>query len=56
MNRVTRGQNKWTPEMDRQLVNMRNYGIHKNEIAESLGVTIASADSRYFRLRKAMSK
>lgn len=56
MNRVTRGQNKWTPEMDRQLVNMRNYGIHKNEVADRLGVTVAASDARYYRLRKAQAK
>lgn len=52
MNRVSRGLIKWTPEMDRELVNLRNYGIHKNEIAERLGVSVASGDSRYFRLKK----
>lgn len=56
MHRVSRGLVKWTPEMDRELVNLRNYGVHKNEIAERLGVSVASADSRYFRLKKGQVK
>ena len=51
-NIVKRGLIVWTPEMDRELVNLRNYGVHKNEIAERLGVSVASADSRYFRLKR----
>ena len=51
-NIVKRGLVVWTPEMDRELVNMRDYGIHKNTIAERLGVSVASADSRYFRLKR----
>jgi len=42
----------WTPEMDRELWNQRQYGVHKNEIAASLGVSVAAADSRYFRLKR----
>lgn len=51
-NIVKRGLIVWTPEMDRELVNLRDYGVHKNEIAERLGVSVASADSRYFRLKR----
>lgn len=56
MNRVSRGLVKWTPEMDRELVNLRNYGVHKNEIAERLGTSVAAADSRYFRLKRGQAK
>jgi len=38
--------------MDRELCNMRDYGIHKNIIAERMGVSVAAADSRYFRLKR----
>lgn len=51
-NIVKRGLSPWTPEMDRELMNLRDYGVHKNEIAERLGVSVASADSRYFRLKR----
>lgn len=51
-NIVKRGVIVWTPEMDRELWNQRQYGVHKNEIAASLGVSVASADSRYFRLKR----
>jgi DNA-binding Lrp family transcriptional regulator len=56
MNRVTRGLIKWTPEMDRELVNLLNYGIHKNEVAERLGTSVAAAESRYRRLKKGQVK
>lgn len=56
IHRVSRGTIVWTPEMDRELVNLRNYGVHKNEIAERLGVSVASADSRYFRLKRQKAK
>lgn len=51
-NIVKRSATIWTPEMDRELINLRDYGVHKNEIAERLGVSVAAADSRYFRLKK----
>lgn len=52
MNRVTRGQTKWTPEMDRELMNLRNYGVHPREVAEKFGVSVATVDARYYRLKK----
>jgi len=52
IHRVSRGVTVWTPEMDRELCNMRDYGIHKNIIAERMGVSVAAADSRYFRLKR----
>jgi DNA-directed RNA polymerase specialized sigma24 family protein len=51
-NIVKKGLVVWTPEMDRELWNQRQYGVHKNEIAASLGVSVAAADSRYFRLKR----
>jgi len=50
---VKRGTRKWTPEMDRELCNMWDYGIHKNEIAERMGMTISSVEGRYHKLKKA---
>ena len=52
MHRVTRGQTKWTPEMDRELLNMRNYGIHPREVAEHFGVSQATVDARYYKLKR----
>ncbi len=51
-NIVKKSKVLWTPEMERELMNLRDYGVHKSEIAERLGVTIAAADARYFRLKK----
>jgi hypothetical protein len=51
-NIVKRAAIVWTPEMDRELWNQRQYGIHKNEIAASLGVSVAAADARYFKLKR----
>lgn len=51
-NRVYRGLVTWTPEMERELVNLWNYGVHKREIAERLGVSVAAAEGRYYRLKK----
>ena len=50
---VRQSTRKWTPEMDRELCNMWDYGIHKSEIAERMGVTICSAENRYRKLKKA---
>lgn len=50
---VKRGARKWTPEMDRELFNMWSYGIHKNEIAERMGMTISAVEARYHKLKKA---
>lgn len=52
MSRVYRGLVKWTPEMERELVNLWNYGVHKREIAERLGISVAAAEGRYYRLKK----
>ena len=52
MHRVTRRQTKWTPKMDRELLNMRNYGIHPREVAEHFGVSQATVEARYYRLKR----
>lgn len=38
--------------MDRELMNLRNYGIHPREVAEKFGVSVATVDARYYRLKK----
>lgn len=49
---VKRKPRKWTPELERELMNMWNYGIHKNEIAERMGMTISAVEGRYHKLKK----
>jgi hypothetical protein len=31
---------------------MWNYGIHRTEIAERMGMTVAAVEGRYYRLKK----
>lgn len=52
MPRVYRERVKWTPEMNRELLNLWDYGVHRNEIAERLGVSVATVEGRYYRLKK----
>ena len=49
---VKRGARKWTPEMERELWNLWNYGVHRNEIAERMGLTVAAVEGRYYVLKK----
>ena len=49
---VKRGVTQWTPEKERELWNLWNYGVHKREIAERLGTTVAAAEGRYHKLRR----
>ena len=50
--KVGRPRVNWTPEMDEAILQMRAAGVHKTEIAEKLGQSIAAVDARYFRLKK----
>ena len=49
---VKRGARKWTPEMERELWNLWTYGVHRNEIAERMGLTVAAVEGRYYVLKK----
>lgn len=49
---VKRKRVEWTPEMERELVNLWDYGVHKSEIAERLGTSVASAEGRYYKLKR----
>ena len=51
-----RGASKWTPEIDRELYNLWNDGVHKSEIAERLGMTISAVEGRYHRIKKEQTK
>ncbi len=37
---------KWTPELDKQLLDLFAQGLHKNEVADRLGASIAATDAR----------
>jgi hypothetical protein len=49
---VKRGARKWTPEMERELWNLWSYGVHRNQIAERMGMTVAAVEGRYYVLKK----
>lgn len=49
---VYKGRIVWTPEMDRELVNMFDYGVSKSEIAEKFGVSLSAVDGRYYKLKR----
>lgn len=49
---VKRSARKWTPEMEREVWNLWNYGVHRNEIAERMGLTVAAVEGRYYVLKK----
>jgi len=49
---LDRKMRKWTPEMERELVNLWDYGVHRNEIAERMGLTVAAVEGRYYVLKK----
>ena len=52
MYRVSRSVTKWTPEMERELLNLWDYGVHKSEIAQRMGVSISTVEARYHKLNK----
>jgi hypothetical protein len=52
MSLFRRGPRKWTPEMDRELCNMWDYGIHRTEIAKRMDTTVAAVEGRYYKLKK----
>ena len=51
-NRVYRGVTKWTPELDEKLMGLWNYGLRPKDIAEEMGMSVATVEGRYYRLKK----
>ena len=49
---VKRGARKWTPEMDAELLSYYKHGLRPAYMAERMGVTIASVEGRYHKLKK----
>lgn len=52
MSLFKRKPRKWTADMERELWNLWNYGVHRNEIAERMGMTVAAVEGRYYVLKK----
>ena len=51
-NRVYRGVTKWTPELDEKLMGLFNYGLRPKDVAEEMGMSVATVEGRYYRLKK----
>lgn len=50
---VSRGKTNWTPEMEAKLWGLFEYGLPAREVAEQMGISQASAEARYRKLKKA---
>jgi len=50
---VKRTSRTWTPEMDAELLEYYKHGLRPAYIAEQMGLTIASVEGRYRKLKKA---
>ena len=46
----------WTPEKDAELMAYYEHGLRAAYIAEQMGLTIASVECRYRRLKKGLGK
>lgn len=44
--------NKWTPEMEQTLLDLKAAGEHFRDIAPKLGVTITATEKRFQKLKK----
>jgi len=49
---VKRTSRVWTPEMDAELLEYYKHGLRAAYIAERMGLTIASVEGRYRKLKK----
>ena len=50
---VKRSRRLWTPEMDAELLKYYEHGLRAAYIAERMGLTIASVEGRYHKLKRA---
>ena len=53
---VTRARQVWTPEKDAELMAYYEHGLRPSYMAEQMGLTIASVEGRYRKLKKRQSK
>lgn len=56
MNIVKRTRRVWTPEMDAELMGYYEHGLRPAYMAEQMGLTIASVEGRYRKLKKVLGK
>lgn len=52
---VTRARQVWTPEKDAELMAYYVHGLRPAYMAEQMGLTIASVEGRYRKLKKRMA-
>ena len=50
---VKRTSRTWTPEMDAELMSYYEHGLRPAYMAEQMGLTIASVEGRYHKLKRA---
>ena len=49
---VKRTSRVWTPEMDAELLEYYKHGLRPAYMAERMGLTIASVEGRYHKLKR----
>jgi DNA-directed RNA polymerase specialized sigma24 family protein len=50
--KVGRPINKWTPEMEQTLMDMKADGVHFRDIAVHLGVSVTAVEQRFQKIRR----
>jgi len=50
---VKRTRRVWTPEMDAELMSYYDHDLRPAYMAEQMGLTIASVEGRYHKLKRA---
>jgi hypothetical protein len=53
---VRRSARVWTPEMDAELLKYYEHGLRPAYMAERMGLTVASVEGRYRKLKKGLGK
>ena len=55
-NRVYRTRVVWNPALDEKLMGLFNYGLRPKDVAEEMGMSVATVEGRYYRLKKEQEK
>lgn len=53
---VKRSRQVWTPEKDAELLGYYKHGLRPAYMAEQMGLTVASVECRYRKLKKGLEK
>lgn len=53
---VKRSRRVWTPEMDAELMSYYEHGLRPAYMAEQMGLTIASVEGRYRKIKSRWPK